>query len=82
MHIPLDTSLSRPKALYKVIGEYDPGKECECGIWLEADFGILAIVSGAFPCSINVICSLFDQKLTFNSFQRFKYYMKPVKLYA
>jgi hypothetical protein len=69
------------RAIYKIIGEFDPGETCECGLVLETDERLLTIISGSFPTSLNLMYADFNQKLKVNSFQPFKYQMHQLKLY-
>lgn len=65
----------------KLIGEFGNNEVCECGLLIESAGGIISIMSGAFPASINVICPKFDQGLRTTSFQNFKYYLRRLKAY-
>jgi hypothetical protein len=69
------------RAIYKIIGEFGPKETCECGLIVEVDEGLLSIMSGSFPTSLNLIYADFNQKLKVNSFQPFKYQTHRLKLY-
>lgn len=69
------------RAIYKITGEFGASDTCECGLILETDEGLLSIVSGSFPTSLNLIYAGFNQKLKVNSFQPFKYHTNQLKLY-
>lgn len=68
-------------SIHKMIGDFSSDESCECGIIIETSGGIISFFSGAFPASLNVICPGFNQGLRVTSFQKFKYHLKPLKVY-
>jgi hypothetical protein len=68
-------------SIHKIIGDFSSDESCECGIVIETAVGIISLFSGSFPGSLNVVCPMFNQNLHLTSFQKFKYHLKPIKIY-
>ena len=70
-----------PTSIQKIVGDYDVDGSCECGLLIETSAGMISFFSGSFPASLNIVCPGFDQGLRVTSFQKFKYHLRPLKVY-
>jgi hypothetical protein len=70
------------QSLYNIIGEFDPEETCEAGLVVESEAGLMWIVAGSFPCSVNLFYPGFDQGIRMHSFQTFKYTFKRLHFYS
>ena len=69
-------------SVHRIVGEFDREESCECGLTIETGKGLISILSGSFPGSLNVICPRFQQGLLISSFPKFKYYHSKMAGFA
>jgi hypothetical protein len=70
------------QSLYKIVGEFDPEETCDVGLVIEGSAGMMCLIAGAHPTSINLIYPGFDQGIRMHAFQTFKYSFKRLHFYG